>query len=527
MHPTAWFLRPGLGGILTAALLYAASPGVDAWPLAFIALVPLMLVIEQASFRRALFEGALGGSLAYAAGLLWLPDSLILGSVTGSAGAWLAYALLVAISSARLCLTGAAAWLFIHAGVRPSVVFACSFAAGEIAVPGLVPYTIAAPLQSALPLVQIAEWGGSTWIVALLAAVNAGFARVLVGESWRDRTRALISIAMLLGGWVGVGLWLGERARTAVLQSNAPSRVLVVQPDISPNLKQTRPSHVVSLYRQATRRVLAQVRPDWVVWGETAMASPVEAARVEHTLNVRTQGGLGVPLLTGIAIRGPGGKLYNSAVSVDAAGRVCESCRYDKQRLVPLVEYLPTLKRTRGADASGTDSGTTRDAFEHGTHATYPMRIQGHPVAVAICYEALYPNEFRRQVSERQAELLVSLASDVWLTSERARSLHLALIRLRAIEHRKFLIHATIGATSASVQPSGDIHAIPSDGTTDVMVASVQWLQGPTLWACTGNLPFWTIFGLIALSRAPGWLRGRLHKWEPRVTFCVWHRRGP
>jgi apolipoprotein N-acyltransferase len=52
----------------------------------------------------------------------------------------------------------------------------------------------------------------------------------------------------------------------------------------------------------------------------------------------------------------------------------------------------------------------------------------------------------RDAVNEGDPDLIVNLTSDAWLAQSRVPSLHLALAKLLALEHRRFLVHATTTA---------------------------------------------------------------------------------
>lgn len=63
----------------------------------------------------------------------------------------------------------------------------------------------------------------------------------------------------------------------------------------------------------------------------------------------------------------------------------------------------------------------------------------------------------RRLVHEGRASLIVTLANDGWFGRTREPRMHLALARLRAIEHRLWLVRATNSGESAVVDPTGRI----------------------------------------------------------------------
>src|SRR5438552_16125381 len=79
--------------LFSALLLVISFPDFNLWPLAWVALVPLLVVIaRKPAPRRAFLLGWLTGSAFFYGSFYWLTDSMI---HYGKLSAWLAYALLV------------------------------------------------------------------------------------------------------------------------------------------------------------------------------------------------------------------------------------------------------------------------------------------------------------------------------------------------------------------------------------------------------------------------------------------------
>ena len=160
---------------------------------------------------------------------------------------------------------------------------------------------------------------------------------------------------------------------------------------------------------------------------------------------------LGVPLLIGMVLErappvlpshvrelNPDGswqtvskKRFNSAVLVAPDGEVLGV--YDKRDLVAFGEYLPGEKRFPWLRRLLPSAG----AFSAGGSSS-PLSLHGRGVAALICYEDILAERVRGAVGLGGAELIVDITSDTWFGRSRVPSLHLALARLRAIEHRRF-----------------------------------------------------------------------------------------
>src|SRR6266498_5838360 len=80
--------------VLTGGALSLAFPGPDLGPVAFVALVPLLLAIENVSPRRAAALGYLAGFVFFGLLILWIPTDFL--SWTGGVG-WLVWRPLFAV----------------------------------------------------------------------------------------------------------------------------------------------------------------------------------------------------------------------------------------------------------------------------------------------------------------------------------------------------------------------------------------------------------------------------------------------
>jgi apolipoprotein N-acyltransferase len=95
----------------------------------------------------------------------------------------------------------------------------------------------------------------------------------------------------------------------------------------------------------------------------------------------------------------------------------------------------------------------------------------------------LRPEFVRRIVRESSTHLLVTLANDAWFGDSQEPWMHLALARLRAVEHRRLLVRSTNSGVSAVVDPSGRILAQSGLFTRETLRATVHPLAGRTLYA--------------------------------------------
>lgn len=142
----------------------------------------------------------------------------------------------------------------------------------------------------------------------------------------------------------------------------------------------------------------------------------------------------------------------NSAVLVGPDGN--EISRYDKVNLVPFGEFVPPL-----FGFVNRISPETGD-FVPGTDVKV-MPAPPNKLGVFICYESAFPN-FVRQFARRGATVFFNLSNDGYFGRSAAREQHLLLVRMRAVENRRFVIRSTNDGFTTAIGPGGQIlRALP------------------------------------------------------------------
>jgi apolipoprotein N-acyltransferase len=148
---------------------------------------------------------------------------------------------------------------------------------------------------------------------------------------------------------------------------------------------------------------------------------------------------------------------YNSALMFDAQGRRVFS--YDKVHLVPFGEYEPFPLIRRVVSNVSSEVG----GFRKGTKYSVGRFANGYSFGVFICYEAIYPDEVRR-FAANGAQLFVNISNDGWFGHSAAAEQHLRMVRVRAVENRRWIVRATNSGITASIDPYGRIYRpLPRD----------------------------------------------------------------
>ncbi len=468
-----------------SALLVAASqPDWGAWPLAFVALMPLLHGLRGRTLGARLLVGFCAGSLA---GLFVVGAPMVV-AISSYFGTSL-------VSSAA----GSLALATLFGGV-PFVVFAAL--AGEEPDPIRVaaawalsewtrgwlatgmPWALLSHSLVPVPVLLGAAALGGAWLVSgLLAMLSACLLDLVSGFGSRRGAAllaalgvlALVAPALILPARPGVRLAEGASAETGWV------RVGLVQ-TVDPGLPTRSPAEAAAVMQQAVRNSPAGAA--LVVWPESAVrfVLPENRGRLA-TLLASTPPGPG-RWLVGAPRSGERGRLSNAAVLVDRSG--AERGYHEKTVLVPFTERpVPWLQRLVGRDAS-TRAG----------QAPSTVAVQGLRFGPLVCFESLFPAVARRSVI-RGADVLVNLTNDAWFGDSRGLDQHFAAGVLRAVETGRPLLRSAHGGTTAAVDGQGRVVARVPRGASAALLVDVAPSPESTLYTRLGD---------AALLWAPTWI---------------------
>jgi apolipoprotein N-acyltransferase len=236
----------------------------------------------------------------------------------------------------------------------------------------------------------------------------------------------------------------------------------------------------LDLYARMSREAATQFTPDLLVWPESALTfflanEPSHLASIASLLRP-----IGADLIVGAPHQeNRGARFYNSAFYVTADGRL--TSRYDKNHLLPFAEYFPLRF-----------IGLLRRNFERVRYFTPGdgrtlLQTRAGPVAVVICFEAIFPEIVRAQTREG-ARILFNLSNDVWLGRGVGQAQHLAMVVLRAVENRLWVVRATTTGMSAVIDPVGRIRTQSALDMEAVLNAKIAPLQVGTFYKSFGDV---------------------------------------
>lgn len=426
-------------------------------PVAWIALVPLLIALSGRTFREGFLLGLLAGAVWAYGSLYWIYQVTAPGYLVLS----LYLALYLALWSG---------WIARLSGRRPGWLWWAApafWTALEFLRTYLFtgfPWNLLGVSQvRSLPLIQISSLTGVYGVGFLLVLVNTAIASGVIflyrrgkaGNGNLTRPAGIIPAGILLTAT----LLYGQRslAKVASEPEVEPLAVTLIQGSIRQELKWApglASGHFLT-HLDLSRRALAK-GSDLLIWPESALPYYLEEQPVIRRQLGELLAGGGAYLLLGGDYRNSTG-MYNSAYLLDPDGGGVQ--RYDKAHLVPFGEYAP-LRNV--LPFLGRVVPWEEDFSPGPGYPVFPLTDLSPPrepvprIGVLICYEDIFPGPARRMV-RAGADLLVNVTNDAWFGNTPAPFQHAAAAVFRAVENRVYLARAANTGYSCVVDPWGKI----------------------------------------------------------------------
>ncbi|UQZ89331.1 apolipoprotein N-acyltransferase [Deltaproteobacteria bacterium Smac51] len=502
-----------LGGVLQT--LSWPWPGL--WPLCLVALVPLILAVNEQSGKRGFFLGWVYGLSLGMCTLPWLADVM---SGYGGLGPVVGWGVLFLLCAFLGLFQGFFGWIItmpaidrLSFSVLGSITWCGLDWLKNWVLTGFNWTPLAGPLAIFPEMAQAADLVGIYGLGFFVAMVNFFLASAWLNR--RERSGAilpyLIGALVIIGALFAYGRMQYGKWEDIALSSPART-VAVVQPSTEQMDKWDAEyrDRLFSKY-EGLNEEADRLKPWLILWPETAMPFVLDFDYAETEWLRELSADTDSLILTGVA--GLGGawpnmdKLHNRMILLDGGDLLAY---YDKMHLVPFGEYLPLdwlpflkwafMQGLIGA-AGNFSGGEARPLI------SVPVSGDGLPpqvkLGVMICFESTFPYIGRDRVREG-AELLIVPTNDGWFGRSRAPEQHLLQSSMRAIETRRPLVRAGNTGISALVYPSGrivqasqlyDVGAFPMDAPiikSENLITTPFVRQGnmlaPILAALTGLL---------------------------------------
>jgi apolipoprotein N-acyltransferase len=555
------YLAAGASGLLLYVSFFPLNLGFLAW----VALVPLLVLVRADARPKHIYRAAfVGGLVFYVPAIQWMRVAH-----PAMYGTWAILSLYSALyfplglwlirkldrAAVPLTLAVPAVWVGLEY-LRMHFPTGFPFLEGTALLNriGFGWYFLGYTQHDALPVIQVADLAGVYGVSFLIVLVNAVlFQWVSSLTATVPAKRPLVgtaAAALQLAGTLTYGYHRLDHAafeqgpRVALLQSNLPQSV-----KMGPNRKTVR-EHMGNLLKDALSNSPDEA-PDLVIWPETT--SDEDWVDVEPGVDPRQtppawQYDITVSRLFAIGLSGrltnhvfskegaelhdfdyfariTAGRATNQLIGLhglvlDADGKAWKyntaklvnrdgtpGPRYDKMHLVPFGEYVPLRNTFPFLKALTPYSGDySCKPGEHWTRFPLAVGVKTYHFGCVICYEdsdpSLARNYARESAEGPAADFLVNISNDGWFNGTEEHEQHLAICRFRAVECRRPVVRAVNMGISGIIDGDGRVVKIP--GAT--------WSESKKTAA--------VVNGPVPLDRRESWY-ARLGDWVPGVCWAA------
>jgi len=500
----------------SSALLILSFPDFNLWPLAWVALIPLFIVVARRPgySGRAFLLGWITGTVFFFGSCYWLTYAMVR---YGGLPSWIAYPLLVpgatvlGLFPALCCLL--LARLIARRGIIALLLVPFLWTALEwarLGFTGQLWNAVGYSQAYVTPLIQSASWGGVYSVSFLIVMMNAAISYVVMSRTARAALLSLLIAASVAGLTIASHYYEAGSEHSV---SDAPDAIAVaVQPNVpmEPVEDLAETERLAERHRSLStnalnaweregrldneggekasgnmspeaRQGLKASVPRLIIWPESPMNFTYanDSALREWIARFATESRASI--IFNSLEPAPGGGAYNSAVMVNEEGR--KVSQYDKIRLLPFGEYVPLPRWLPGVNVIPVMVGDFTPGAEYPLMPVGPTRV-----GVFICFESAFPSIAREFASEG-ADVLINISNDGYLGPTPVMRQHLANAVFRAVENRRPVVRVTNTGISAYITRRGEVIGATESFRPEVRVWSIaRATEGKTFYTRYGDL---------------------------------------
>ena len=509
-----WLIRL-LACVGSGCLWFLACADFDVWPLAWVAMLPCLLVIRQVTPRSAFFWGWVTGTVASGGGFYWITHLLMRFGHMHWVPAFALFALMVAYQGVHFGLMALALrWMRRRGTTLPmTLLLPVAFTPLEAIMPFIFPWYVSITQAWVVPVIQVADLAGPSGVTFLLLLSNGMLYDLVTARlqrrPWPLRpvaVGAVVIAAALVYGGVRMSQYRtrweqGPKVKVGLVQANV---------GITEKHRAGLRREHLKIHHDASRK-LQRDGAQLLVWPESSYPyifwRHMQRDYADDDLR-RVMRGLTVPLVFGVLTLDRDRKKepypYNTAYYMEPDGRI--TGRFDKNFLLIFGEYIPFLEHLRKfrkyvPEASHFARGHEVTTFNFGKYRLGPM----------ICYEDIIP-AFGRRLAKHRPHLLVNITNDAWFGATSEPAEHMALAVYRAVELRVGLVRSVNTGISAFIDATGKVMSktrsvdpvetpgVPPETLMDEMT---MMEGGGTVYAAVGDL--FSYLNLACLLLLLGW----------------------
>ncbi len=506
-------LRAVLSGV-TGVLLVLCFPQPNLSFLVWVAGVPLLAaLLAETSLRRAFLLGYLAGVIFILFGCGWIAEVIrFYGGLPRllSLGVLLLFSLLFAVFFGfyGLAVGALGRWSRVLALLSAPVVWvACEYGRTHLFTGfgwNLLGYAVAP--QGLRGLATVTGVYGLSFLAVATQALILGL--VLFKRVRGVQATALAWVGLLVGG-----NWMASPPPVA--RKLKAETVYLVQPNIPLQAPESGPSPgnggaklPSADWQEMLRRTALWVRehshsrPPLVIWPESPApfyynrdaafrASVNTLARSMRAFLI-----LGVVNFSAEDLPKDPPKPRNTAVMISPEGSL--RLEYDKIHLVPFGEYVPAWAFPDKIGKITAEAGHFVPGRDHRVGETDRGKL-----GVFICYEAVFPDLVRR-FAQKGAGVLVTISNDAWFGRSSAPEQHFAMVRMRAIENRRYVLRAANDGITAVLDPYGRVVERLVRFEPAILKGTFEYRSGRTFYTRFGDVFAWFCCLSVAAAFAVG-----------------------
>jgi apolipoprotein N-acyltransferase len=509
-----------LSSLVSGILLFLSFPKFDLWPLAWVAMIPLLSILSNVSRKQAFWYGWLTGIVYFLGCVYWVTHTMVLyGNLPLPVSALIMLLLVVYLGGYVGLFSYLYKWtidflpLALQFVIGSALWVTLEWLRGHL-LTGFPWALLGYSQYQVLPVIQIADLTGVYGVSFLLVTTNIILSlllrTILFSQKPRDHLKRILSPLLGSGVLIGLVVVYGFFRLSTLSEQEASGnlKVALIQGNIDQAQKwdPVYQRETLDIYKDLSLQAhLLQSDLDLVVWPETATPFIFEQEQIYREELMAFTKDQQTPLLFGSLAMGSKAnrqgadrsRLYNSAYLLSAAGNPV--ARYDKIHLVPFGEYVPLSSLLFFVHKMVEGIGD----FGRGREFTV-MESSATRFGVVICFEVIFPNLVREFVNQG-AQFMTTLTNDAWFGRSSAPYQHFSMVVFRAVENRVPFIRAANTGITGSIDATGRIQE-----TTDLFIKTYRVLEIElktvnSFYTQYGDL-FTYLCGIIALVAVMGGL---------------------
>lgn len=493
--------------VITGGLLAMAYPGWSQADVAWVALVPLLILLRFATPRDGFRFGFVFGLAFWLCSITWLmelrnnggPVLLVAFGLLGLSVCCAIFIGFFGMAASFLWRGGDSAsggwsreWFETW---RPTVVALLWCGAEYLRstlFTGFAWNALGVTQSKLLPAMQVASLGGVYAVSFLIVLLNGGAAGAAV-RIWRniiqrpERSRrqfdlmVALSVLMIALGW-GTQRVKAMRAADASAETVA---ITAVNPSL-PCIFESNDAEWDEAHRflSENTQALGIMKPDLVVWPETVLYANMPDPSIETNLLGFTRH-FGVPILAGgteLRTDDAGAeRIYNSSFFFSVSNGV--SAVYRKQHLVAFGEFIPFDKKLTFLQKLSPAGMSCSPGEESVVMELGAGKVKVSPL---ICFEDTVAGLSRAAV-KAGASILIAQSNDAWFFGSSEAEQHHAQAVFRAVENGVPIVRCSNRGITAVVTAYG---ASSENAAYFIQQVPVPGAGGRTLYSRAGDWVF-------------------------------------